>query len=89
LFYLLHSVFLAYTIRNINNGESEMSIKEKVFCVRMTESAYKRYANHAKKYGTPSNVARELFAALSEGRLVIKAPKNPPTTINQLWKTES
>ena len=63
--------------------------KEKVFCVRMTQNAYKRYTNHAKKYGTPSNVARELFAALAEGRLTIIAPKNPPTTINQLWKTES
>ena len=63
--------------------------KEKVFCVRMTQNAYKRYANHAKKYGTPSNVARELFAALAEGRLTIIAPKNQPTNINQLWKTES
>lgn len=60
--------------------------KEKVFCVRMTQSAYKRYANHAKKYGTPSEVARELFAALSEGRLTIVAPKNPSRAITNLWK---
>ena len=63
--------------------------KEKVFCVRMTQNAYKRYSTHAKRYGTPSNVARELFAALSEGRLVITAPKNPPITINKLWKNEN
>lgn len=62
--------------------------KERVFSIRMTALAYTRFLASAKKYGNPSDVARELFAALNEGRLRITPPKKKQPTISNIWRLE-
>jgi|LauGreDrversion4_2_1035121.scaffolds.fasta_scaffold1164700_2 hypothetical protein len=61
-------------------------LKNVVFTVRMEEAECRRYKKFASKYGTPSDVARELFNALVDNRLTIAPPETPAKTITNLWR---
>jgi len=51
-------------------------IKSSFLVVRVTDKTRTKFHTKAQKFGTPSNVLREIVEAFNEDRLVIQPPVN-------------
>lgn len=55
---------------------STTKLKSKFLVVRVTDKTRTKFHIKAQKYGTPSNVLREIIEAFNDDRLVIQSPVN-------------